>query len=1028
MKKLMIFLCLCTGSLFSQQSGARYLIITHDNYYNDVLPLAQWKHKKGLSTKIVKLSETGSTSTQIRAYILNAYNNWSIKPEYLLLVGAPNYLPFPQVSGTYSDNYYTNMNADIYNEILSGRLTVHSNSECQTVVNKILAYERTPSLGTDSTWFRDACLVIRQDGSNPSDSIYWDDINFAAGSMVANGFRQIDTLCNYWGDGAEDILNSVNSGCAFVMYRGQGVGYWWDFDVNPDQSTNGKRLPIVLSFTCSTIGTGSTPAMAEKWLLTGSPTALRGAAGYFATTTVISHGAHLRSAVCKGFIKGVFDGQWPEFGKACENGRRNAYFLYPSTGGLAEYYGFNTLGDPAMNLWTATPARITVVHDTAFVIGPESLAVTVSRNATPVESALVCIHLDSTVYETGYTSSTGEIIFNFTTIHPGFMDVTVTGMNLIPYEGQACVYDTSPNLAFSSIRINDSLGNANGIPNNGETVLLSAILKNIGQGEARGVKARVRTDDTLAYFIDSLALYPNIPAFDSAANSSPFVLAIAPTCPDNHLIIIHLLMKVQDGDTWPADIGLTVRNLNGTIGPDPYGYYIYDDTDTLSGNAPVYDWLEIDPSAAGPGALVTEITDEDADTVTYPLPFTFKYYNQNYNSIGLCSNGFSELGRSTFRFGANTPIPQLGGPKCLLAPFWDDLSPNINGDIVYYSDTLNHRWILEFKDCSHYDNNANRETFQVILRDPQYYPTPTADGEIIFQYQLIADATGNSVGFEDETEGRGLQYLYNGDYDFNAAALGSNRALLITTKPPHGGVPVPWLYLLNYAIRDSMGGNNNGIPEPGETVDLIATIKNNGDTTANNVIGNLVTEDPDAVISDSLSGFGNIPRFGISDNNLTPFRFQIAGSPADSVIGFRLRLTANGGEYDKWDYFTVYLYIRVDVEEAQTPKTGRTRLAFSVFPNPFRTQTDIRLQITDNGSQPDIRYGITDNSSKIVKLHVYDISGRLVKSFSFTDIGHRSSVIWTGDDDAGKSIPAGVYFVRGTAGNESRIIKLVRIR
>lgn len=1020
MKKLLVIFSILTGIVFGQQTGARYLIITHDDFYNDVLPLAQWKHKKGLPTKVAKLSETGSTSAQIRTYILNAYNNWSIKPKYLLLVGAPNYLPLPQVSGTYSDNYYTNMNGDIYNEILSGRLTVHSTTECQTVVNKILAYERTPEVGTDSTWFRDACLVIRQDGEYESDSIYWDDINFGAGTMLSAGFRQIDTLCNYWGDGSADILNSVNSGCGFVMYRGQGVGNWWSpFDVNPDQSANGNRPPIVLSYTCRTIGTGSTPATAERWLLTGLPSSLRGAAGYFATTTVISHGAHLRSAVSKGFFKGAFNGQWSEFGEACEAGRKEVYDRYPSSGGLAEYYGFTTLGDPAMKIWTATPSPITVVHDTGFVIGAETLSVTVSRYSVPVESALVCIHLDSTIYDTGYTSAAGEIFFNVSPAHPGYMDVTVTDRNLIPYEGQVCIYDTNPCLTLLSAQINDSLGNANGVPNNGETILLGVVLQNIGQGIARNVQAMIRTDDTLAFIIDSLSLYPDIQAFDSASNSSPFVLTIAPNCPDNHEIDIHMRMRDETGDTWPADLAITVRSLNGAIGPDPYGYYIYDDTDTLSGNAPVYDWFEIDPSAAGPGALVSEITDEDADTVTYPLPFIFKYYNLDYDSIGLCSNGFAELGRSTFRFGANTAIPRLGGPKRLLAPFWDDLSPNVNGDIAFYSDTLNHRWILEFKDCSHYDNNTNLETYQMILRDPQYYPTPTADGEIIFQYQQVTDATSNSVGFEDETESRGLEYLYENDYNPNAAPLATGRALLITTKPPNGGVPLPWLYLMNFAIRDSAGGNNNGIPEPGETIDLITGIKNNGDTTAHNVSGYLTTRDPDAAISDSLSGFGDIPASGMADNGLAPFRFQVAGSPGDSVIGFRLRLTAEDGGYEKWDYFTVYLYIRLAVDETGTIKTGLPGTAFSVFPNPFRGR--IKFTIENSNANPDGSNGIW--------LSIYDVTGRLVKIFSLpATYSLLPTVVWDGTDQTGRNVPAGVYFARLKTDNGSQVKKIILIR
>ncbi len=66
MKKLIFTAGMFFGLIFGQQNGARYLIVTHDNYYNDILPLAQWKHKKGYYTKVVKLSETGSTSAQIR--------------------------------------------------------------------------------------------------------------------------------------------------------------------------------------------------------------------------------------------------------------------------------------------------------------------------------------------------------------------------------------------------------------------------------------------------------------------------------------------------------------------------------------------------------------------------------------------------------------------------------------------------------------------------------------------------------------------------------------------------------------------------------------------------------------------------------------------------------------------------------------------------------------------------------------------------------------------------------------------------
>lgn len=427
MRKYLFLLLVLYIAAHAQEIGARYLIVTHDNFYNAIQPLAQWKHRKGMRTKVVKLSEIGSSTTQIKNYVQSAYDTWQIRPEFLLLVGAPNYLPF---GSNYSDNYYTSMDYDIYNEILSGRLTVHNTTEAQTVVNKILLYEKTPDL-TDSLWFIDACLIVREEYSNYDDSIYWDNIHHAKNLMLSNGFSFMDTLSRYAGDNAYDVISSVNQGRAFVLYRGSGVNNWYSpFSVNPDQAANGTRLPIVLSITCRTIGTSGTPATAERWLLTGTPSSPRGAAGYFATTTTGIHISHLRSAVCKGFFSGLFQQGKRTFGEACEAGRMNVYNLYSSS---SEYRGFTTLGDPEMNIWTAIPKPLEVSHDSLLSVSQDWLAVSVRFENAPVESALVCLVLDTLVYEYGYTTNEGEIMLNFETLEPGYMHVTVTAKNNIPY-------------------------------------------------------------------------------------------------------------------------------------------------------------------------------------------------------------------------------------------------------------------------------------------------------------------------------------------------------------------------------------------------------------------------------------------------------------------------------------------------------------------------------------------------------------------------------------------------------------------
>jgi len=500
--------------------------------------------------------------------------------------------------------------------------------------------------------------------------------------------------------------------------------------------------------------------------------------------------------------------------------------------------------------------------------------------------------------------------------------------------------------------------------------------------------------------IDSTAYFGSLPPQDSSCGLNPFVFSISPDCPGGHVVEFELLISDTGTGTWLAGFSIGITNVRGKpSGPDQYGYYMYDNSDSLYGYAPTFNWFGIAPP--GPGAIVSDITDEDADTVTVALPFTFKFYGVNYDSIGLCSNGFMELGSSTYRFGDNDSIPLVGGPKRLVAPFWDDLDPRPTegyGDIYTYFDTVNHRWIIEYKDCAHYGSSATRETFQAILLDPVYYPTPTGDGEIMFLYDSVTDESSNTIGIENNTETVGLQYVFNNNYDQFAAPIESGRAILITTNMPIQPISSPWLHTISFTFNDSVGGNNNGIIDPDETIDIYVEIANSGDTTAYSVSGILSSADPDAEIIDSIAAFGDIAVGSSAANYSSPFMVHVSATPYDTTIGFTLALSCNSGTYGTEDYFTFFVYGATGIEEQKLAATEK--IILSVYPNPFKQHLAIRVaglhQIYRSFNPGEIR------------LNVYDVCGRIVKSFvTPTD----DEVLWNGLDDQGRRIASGVYFV-----------------
>jgi hypothetical protein len=112
----------------------------------------------------------------------------------------------------------------------------------------------------------------------------------------------------------------------------------------------------------------------------------------------------------------------------------------------------------------------------------------------------------------------------------------------------------------------------------------------------------------------------------------------------------------------------------------------------------------------------------------------------------------------------------------------------------------------------------------------------------------------------------------------------------------------------------------------------------------------------------------------------------------------------------------IYEY-EVGVAESMPSEMQAMGLSFS--PNPFRNQTIIRYSIHD------VNYGMQNPTLKI-----YDACGRLVRNFDLESsvMEHASAISWQGDDDTGRKLPGGVYFLTLTAGDYSAAEKLLLIR
>jgi hypothetical protein len=395
----------------------------------------------------------------------------------------------------------------------------------------------------------------------------------------------------------------------------------------------------------------------------------------------------------------------------------------------------------------------------------------------------------------------------------------------------------------------------NGLFDPGETGQISIALANGGMAEAVSPAGTLTSLSEYVDIPDGQAAYQTIGVGGVGENAGdPFTIHIAPNCVPGYVATLQLALSFSGGamDTTIVQVPIGQRAATDPIGPDAYGYYAYDDTDTAYPDAPVYNWIELDPAYGGSGATEVVLGDTweygDKSRVV-DMPFPFVYYGQTYTKATICSNGWIAMGSQWNTEYRNWTIPGAGGPCAMIAPFWDDLYQSGGAKVYQRYDSAGHAWIVEWsrlKNIPPYGNTV--ETFEAILYDPAYVTTETGDGEILFQYSQVQNVDSvdgyATVGIENADQSDGLLYTWYNRYPAGAASLAAGRAIrFIPTREVLAG-------LIQGTVTNESAG---GAPVSGATV----TVLQNGHQYASGVDGRYSASEAPGVydIMASRAGF-----------------------------------------------------------------------------------------------------------------------------------------------------------------------------
>jgi len=875
--------------------------------------LADWKHTKGFEVTLASTSVTGTSTTSIKNYIQNAYNTWENPPEFITLAGdvSGSYsIPTFYLNGGEGDHSYTQLaGGDILADAFIGRLSFESYSQLETIVGKVLYYEKEPYMA-QTNWYNNSVMVA--DPSTSGSSCIHTKRYIK--EMMEVEAPNIDVTEVYSGSYSSAMSSNINSGVTYFNYRGYyGMSSFTTTSIN--SLSNGLMLPFAVFLTCGTGSFASETSRSEAFIRAGTASNQKGAIAAIGTATLSTH-TTFNNCVDAGIFYGVFVDQLYTPGAALVRGKLHLYETFPqnpsNTVNIFSHWN-SLMGDPSVELWTSEPKPMTVNYDDNIAVGTNYLEVTVFDNGgTPQKDAWVCaLKGADEIFVNGFTDNEGKVLLAIDANSAGTMSLTVTKHDFIPHLGSANIVNDLNAISVYTTGINDdnlgsSSGNNDGHINPSESIELRVSLKNYGSQTANSVTATISTDCDFISITDASETFGTIAAGSNVYAADDFDFTVAPNALDGSEIRLDVQIQDGAGNTFNDIIILQVDGINlyasdytisgegngildpsetadlvvelfntgsidatnvvatlscsnenitindnygiyttiysgnstsntlnkfevtadnsvvkgsqipfelalsnsdgfnstisfiievGTVtiydplGPDNYGYYCYDSGDIAYDLAPVYSWIEI--SSTGTNLNLNDNGDT-GDVANVNVPFNFGFYGLQYNSISVCSNGWIAVGETDNESFMNSPLPSPQGPSPMIAPFWDDLAMS-SGDVYYKYDASLHAFIVEWYNVKTEYANSN-EKFQVIIYDPAYYPTPSGDAEIVFQYADVNNTSAGSysgysvnhgqystVGLEDHTGTIGLQYTFNNSYPTAAKPLQDGLALKFTT-------------------------------------------------------------------------------------------------------------------------------------------------------------------------------------------------------------------------------------------------------
>ena len=464
-------------------SGYDYLVVTKNQYINDLDTLIRFYKPRGILTKTTATEYIDTAMTgidlqeKIRNYIIQEYEDHGIG--YVLIGGDAEVVPYRgfycyvESGSGYSDSnipadlYYSALDGtwnddgdelwgepgeeDLFPEVAIGRLTFSTSAELQRMLHKSFSYQGNPVLG-------ELTHPLLAGEHLWSDPLTWgsDYMRLLVGLRTDHGYttqgippsQPIDSLYDsYQSWSKADLMNKINSGKPWVHHCGH-ASYTYVMKLGNSDITNTNfagangithNFTIVYTHGCNCGGFDQTDCIGEKMIgIDNFAVAFIGNSrfGWFVEGTTDGPSQHLH----REFMDAIYGDSLYRLGMAVMQSKiETAPFVdlpdeYEPGATRWCFYDNNLLGDPMLAAWTEEPWEISAQYPRLIPINASSMTVQLTGPFGPCKDFSCSLYRNDTLFGAAFSDPDGMAVIPVDhSLAEGPIALVISGYNILPH-------------------------------------------------------------------------------------------------------------------------------------------------------------------------------------------------------------------------------------------------------------------------------------------------------------------------------------------------------------------------------------------------------------------------------------------------------------------------------------------------------------------------------------------------------------------------------------------------------------------